>query len=111
MAKLQYQQTALGAFRDVADALTARQKLAEERVQQERAVAAYAEAVKLSTQRYTAGKASYFEVIQSQQQLFPAEIALAQTKRDQFTVVVQLYKALGGGWNVPDGSWAETGGQ
>ena len=111
VAKLQYQQTALGAFRDVADTLAARQKLAQERGQQERAVAAYGEAVKLSTQRYTAGKASYFEVIQSQQQLFPAEFALAQTRRDQFTVVVQLYKALGGGWNVPDGSWAETGGQ
>jgi len=111
VAKLQYQQTALGAFRDVADALAARQKLAEERGQQERAVAAYGEAVKLSTQRYTAGKASYFEVIQSQQQLFPAEFALAQTRRDQFTVVVQLYKALGGGWNLTDGSWTETGGQ
>jgi multidrug efflux system outer membrane protein len=111
VAKLQYQQAALNAFADVASALATRQRLAEVREQQERAVTAYREAVKLSTQRYAAGKASYFEVIQAQQQLYPAEVALAQTRRDQFTVVVQLYKALGGGWNLTDATWAESGGQ
>ena len=67
--------------------------------EQERAVAAYKEAVRLSTQRYTAGRASYFEVLQAQQLLFPSETSLAQTRRDEFIAVVQLYKALGGGWN------------
>ncbi len=110
-AKLQYQQAALSAFGDVANALVARQKLAEERERQEKAVGAYQEAVKLSTQRYSSGRASYYEVIQAQLLLDPAEIALAQTKRDQFLATVQLYKALGGGWNVPDGDWTGQGGK
>jgi len=100
MAKLQYQQAALAAFGDVADALVSRQKLDEVRERQERAVRAYEEAVKLSTERYKAGKASYFEVLQAQELLYPAQVTLAQTKRDQFTAVVQLYKALGGGWKM-----------
>ncbi len=108
-AKLRYQQTALSAFGDVASALVTRERLAQVREGQEKAVAAYAEAVKLSTQRYSAGRASYFEVIQSQLLLYPAEVALAQTKRDQFTAVIQLYKALGGGWNLPASAWAGTG--
>jgi multidrug efflux system outer membrane protein len=106
-AKLRYQQTALNAFAEVADALVTCQKLREVRVQQERAVQAYEEAVKISTQRYTSGNAGYFEVLQSQQQLFPAEVALAQTRRDELTAVVRLYKALGGGWNLSDpAAWA-----
>jgi outer membrane protein, multidrug efflux system len=104
-AKLRYQQTALNAFGDVANALVTRQKLAQVRDQQERAVKAYEEAVKLSNERYSAGKATYFEVIQSQLLLYPAEVALAQTKRDQFTAIVGLYKALGGGWNTADSGW------
>jgi multidrug efflux system outer membrane protein len=109
VAKLQYQQTALNAFGDVASALVARQKLAEVRDRQERAVSAYGEAVKLSTQRYSSGRASYYEVIQSQLLLYPSEVALAQTKRDQFIAIVQLYRALGGGWNLPDGDWSGAG--
>ncbi len=97
-AKLSYQQAALNAFADVANALVSRQRLTEKREQQERAVEAYLEAVKLSTQRYSLGKASYFEVLQAQQLLFPAEAALAQTRRDELVSVVQLYRALGGGW-------------
>ena len=101
-ARLEYQQTALNAFVEVADALVTRQKLAEIRVQQERAVGAYAEAVKISQRRYASGNAGYFEVLQAQQLLFPAESALAQTRRDEFISVIQLYKALGGGWNLQD---------
>ena len=97
-AKLQYQQTALGAFHDVANALVAGQKLEAVRVQQSRAVTAYQQAVSVSTQRYVAGKASYFEVLEAQQQLFPAENSLAQTQFNQLLAIVQLYKALGGGW-------------
>ena len=101
-AKLQYQQAALGAFHDVANALVSRQKLEAVRVQQSRAVAAYQEAVTVSTQRYLAGKASYYEVLEAQQQLFPAENSLAQTQLNQLLVIVQLYKALGGGWQKPE---------
>jgi multidrug efflux system outer membrane protein len=110
-AKLQYQQSALNAFADVANALVEREKLAAVRDNEERAVGAYQEAVKLSTQRYSSGRASYYEVIQAQLLLYPAQNALAQTKRDQFLAIVQLYKALGGGWSVPDGKWTGPAGK
>jgi multidrug efflux system outer membrane protein len=56
----------------------------------------------LALMRYQAGRAAYFEVLEAQQQLFPAESALAQTQRDQLVAVVNLYKALGGGWNADE---------
>ena len=69
------------------------------------AVAAYQQAVTVSTQRYVAGKASYYEVLEAQQQLFPAENSLAQTELNQLLAIVQLYKVLGGGWTeTPVGS-------
>ncbi len=62
---------------------------------------AYEESVTVSLQRYRSGKASYFEVLEAQQQLLPAEYALAQTRLNQLVVAVQLYEALGGGWSEP----------
>ena len=105
-ARLQYEATALSAFSDVTNALAARSKLLEIRSRQEKAVAAYASAVALATERYKAGRASYFEVIQEQLLLYPAQVSLAQTKRDQFKAAVQLYESLGGGWKVPIGEWS-----
>ncbi len=97
-AKLAYEQTALNAFQEVSNALITRQKLEDVRAQQSRAVGAYEESVAVSLKRYVAGKASYYEVLQTQQLLFPAESTLAQTQLNQLLVIVQLYKALGGGW-------------
>jgi hypothetical protein len=54
----------------------------------------------LANLRYVSGLSAYFEVLESQQQLFPAEITLAQTRRDQLIAVVDLYRALGGGWKA-----------
>jgi multidrug efflux system outer membrane protein len=88
----------LNAFREVADSLVTREKLEAIRVEQERAVKAYEQAVQLSMQRYTDGKAAYFEVLEAQQQLFPAENSLARTDLNRLLVIVQLYKVLGGGW-------------
>jgi multidrug efflux system outer membrane protein len=99
-AELQYKQTILGAFQDVSDALIAHEKLAVARSQLEQAVTDYRESVQLSTQRYLAGTASYFEVLEAQQLLFPAETSLAQVQFNQLLVVVQLYQALGGGWSL-----------
>jgi multidrug efflux system outer membrane protein len=99
-AKLQYEQTALTAFQEVSNALITRQKLKGVRTEQARAVKALQEAVKIATERYLAGKASYYEVLEAQQQLFPAENNLAKTDLNQLLVIVQLYKALGGGWQV-----------
>ncbi len=65
-------------------------------------------AVKLSSERYVAGKASYYEVLEAQQQLFPAELNLARTQRDELLNVVALYKALGGGWRDESNSTAAS---
>lgn len=98
-AKLRYEQTVLNALQEVSNALVSRQKYEEVRLQQWRSVKAYEEAVHVSLQRYVAGKASYYEVLQNQQNLFPAETVLAQTELNRILAVVQLYKALGGGWS------------
>jgi multidrug efflux system outer membrane protein len=103
--KLQYEQTTQIAFEDVSNALISRQKYEGIRKGQAQAVQSYQESVKVSLQRYVAGRASYFEVLDAQQLLFPAENALALTELNQRTVIVQLYKALGGGWNLKDPAW------
>jgi multidrug efflux system outer membrane protein len=97
-ARLRYRQTVLTALADVSDALLSRERLSDIRGQQVREVSALERAVKTSTSRYIAGKASYYEVLEAQQQLFPAQLNLARTQRDEQLAVVALYKALGGGW-------------
>jgi len=97
-AELEYRQSILNAFREVSDALYSRLQLAEIRDHQTSEVNFLTTAVKLSSERYTAGKASYYEVLEAQQQLFPSELNLARTQRDQLLIVVSLYKAFGGGW-------------
>src|SRR5262250_183405 len=104
-SKLQYEQVALNAFTDVADALISRQKYEAIRTEQLRSVSAYQEAVKVALERYQAGKASYFEVLDAQIQLYPEETSLAQTELNRRVVIVQLYKTLGGGWNLKDADW------
>ena len=104
-AKLQYELTALNAFLDVSNALISRQKYDAIRTEQIREVQAYEESVKVAFQRYNAGKASYFEVLDAQQLLFPAQNSLALTELNRRVVIVQLYKALGGGWNLKDAEW------
>ena len=101
-AKLQYQDTALNAFREVSDALISHRKFEDERVEQIEAVNAGRDAVATSTDRYKEGKASYYEVLEAQQQLFPAENALSRIEASRRLTVVQLYKALGGGWSLKD---------
>ena len=100
-----YRGTIIRALREVADGLTAQSKLVEERAAEERQVRALTAAVDLSLLRYRTGLATYFEVLEAEQQLYPAEDNLAQSQRDQLLTVVGLYKALGGGWKVPDDAW------
>ena len=95
----QYKQIVLTAFRETSDALVAQQTLGPRRIALQGQVAALRHSVDLAVMRYQAGRASYFEVLEAQQQLFPAENELAQTERDQLVAVVNLYKALGGGWD------------
>ena len=103
----QYKQTITVAFRETSDALIAQQTLVTQRSALESQVQANREAVDIATQRYTGGRASYFEVLDAEQSLFPSEDALAQTQRDQLVAVVNLYKALGGGWNLKDEEWSQ----
>jgi multidrug efflux system outer membrane protein len=98
--KAQYEQIVLTALREVSDALVNADKLVGVRDEDAKAVAALQEASDLATVRYTGGLATYFEVLEAQQQLFPAETTLAQVELAQLLAVVELYRALGGGWAV-----------
>lgn len=104
-AKLHYEAAVTSAFSEVSSAIVAQQKLAEQEVELARAVRANQEAVRLSNTRYLAGLSDYLQVLQAQQQLFPAENALAQTRFSRLSNFAQLYKALGGGWSVGDPAW------
>jgi multidrug efflux system outer membrane protein len=97
-AAYQFQSTVLNALQEISNQLIARQKLAKSRDEQRKAVAAFQEAFKIAMERYQLGTSSYYEVLQQQQQLFPAEDTLVQTQLNQLLAVVQLYRALGGGW-------------
>ena len=98
------------AFVEVSSALVAHEKLAQSEKEAERAVRAFREAVTLSNQRYVAGFASYLDVLQAEQNLFPAENALAVIRFQRLANFVQLYKALGGGWNIENPTWTREGG-
>jgi outer membrane protein, multidrug efflux system len=97
-ARAAYQQTVLTALEDVSDALISRQMLAEESVFDAQAVVALESSVQLATERYLNGKSSYYEVLQAQQELYPAQRTQVQTQAGELIAVVQLYEALGGGW-------------
>jgi multidrug efflux system outer membrane protein len=93
-----YQQTVQEAFRDVSDGLIAYRRTQEFREKQEQRTEAHRSATELANVRYTGGVTSYLEVLYNEQELFNAEFELAQARRDELLSVVQLYRALGGGW-------------
>jgi multidrug efflux system outer membrane protein len=97
-ALVQYEAAVTNSFSEVSRALVDRAKLGEAERERERAVDAFQEAVRLANLRYKSGLSAYFEVLDAQRELFPAEIGLAQNRRDRLIAVVNLYKALGGGW-------------
>jgi multidrug efflux system outer membrane protein len=98
--KILYEAAITNSLREVSGALVDRTKLVDTERERARTVRAYTEAVRLANLRYRSGLSAYFEVLDAQQQLFPAEINLAQTHLDQLLAVVALYKALGGGWPI-----------
>jgi len=95
---LTYQQTIQGAFRDVSNALIAYRKNQETRVEQEHLVASARDAARLSEVRFKAGTTDYLEVLTNETNSFSAELALAQAQGNELIALVQLYQALGGGW-------------
>jgi len=97
-ALLVYQQTVQEAFREVSDALVAYRKNREFRIQQELLTQSAQDAARLSTLRYRAGETSYLEVLTNETNYFSAELGLAQARLNELQALVQLYRALGGGW-------------
>jgi multidrug efflux system outer membrane protein len=93
-----YRQSIQRAFGDVSDSLIGYQKLHQVRVRQQDTVADLQEAVRLSTMRYRGGTTTYLEVLDGQRSLFAAELTLAQARGNEYQTLVQLYRALGGGW-------------
>ena len=108
-ARVQYEQTVTGAFSETTTVLYARQKIADTVKELTRTVDEYREMVRLTNLRYFSGLSSYFEVLYAMQQLYPAEIALARARLDLLLDFVDIYKALGGGWNLqpedPNPTW------
>jgi outer membrane protein, multidrug efflux system len=93
-----YKQAIQLAFRDVSDALIGYQKYYEVRKAQENTVQDLSDSVSTSLKRYRGGIATYLEVLDNQRSLFSAQLTLAQDRGNEFQSLVQLYKALGGGW-------------
>jgi outer membrane protein, multidrug efflux system len=95
---LTYQQTIQGAFRDVSDALIAYRKYREFRIQQQNLVDSAQDAARLSEVRFKAGTTDYLEVLTNETNSFAAELTLAQAQGNELNALVELYQALGGGW-------------
>jgi multidrug efflux system outer membrane protein len=97
-----YQRTIYTAFRDVSDALAEHGKTRDQRTEQERLVQALDQSVRLATQRYQGGLDSYLPVLDAQRNLFQGELELARLRQRELASIVQLYRALGGGWSDPN---------
>jgi outer membrane protein, multidrug efflux system len=100
IALVQYERAIHGAFRDVSDALIEYQKVREIRAQQEQLVATLRDRSRMSYVRYLGGIDTLLNALDADRDLFDAELRLAQTTRDELLAVVQLYRALGGGWQT-----------
>jgi outer membrane protein, multidrug efflux system len=97
-ALIGYEQTIQRAFGDVSDALIGYDKYHAVRERQEQSVRDLQESVNVSLMRYRGGTSNYLDVLDSQRSLFNAELTLAQARNNEYQSLVQLYKALGGGW-------------
>ena len=97
-ALIAYRQTIQRAFGDVSDALIGYEKLHQVRMRQQDTVSDLEETVRISTLRYKGGTTTYLEVLDGQRSLYSAELTLASARGNEFRSLVQLYKALGGGW-------------
>jgi multidrug efflux system outer membrane protein len=97
-ALVNYQRVIYSAFRDVSDGLASYTKTTEQRTEQERLVEALTASSQLATQRYQGGLDSYLPVLDAQRNLFQGELDLARLRQQELSSLVQLYRALGGGW-------------
>jgi outer membrane protein, multidrug efflux system len=97
-AVARYQQSVQVAVQEVSDSLVGYRKRREARQEQEKLVSVLRSSTKLSNVRYDGGVTSYLEVLDNERQLFTSELDLATAQRDELFAIVQLYRALGGGW-------------
>jgi NodT family efflux transporter outer membrane factor (OMF) lipoprotein len=97
-ATVNYQRAIYTALREVADSLAAHTKTSEERQQQERLVVTLQDSARLALERYQGGVDSYLPVLDAQRNLFQGELDLARLRQRELAAIVQLYRALGGGW-------------
>jgi multidrug efflux system outer membrane protein len=97
-AILTYQKSVQDAFRDVADSLVGHQKAREYLVQRELFATTLRDQLRLATMRYEGGVSSYLEVLDTERQALDAELTYAQAYLGELNSVIQVYKALGGGW-------------
>jgi multidrug efflux system outer membrane protein len=97
-ALLAYQQTIQNAFRDVSDALVAYQKTRDSREQQELLAGAAQDSARLAHVRYNGGATAYLEVLTNETNYLAAELNLSQARLNEMLSLVQIYSALGGGW-------------
>jgi outer membrane protein, multidrug efflux system len=95
---INYERTVQNAFREVSDSLIAYRRVREVRDQRELLVKTLQDRVRLAYLRYNGGVSNLLEALDADRNLFDAELSLAQARRDELLSVVQLYKALGGGW-------------
>ena len=99
-ALAQYQRAAQNGFRDTADAIVTIEKKRAAAVEVERGVVALRDAADLARARYEGGLSSYLDILIADQSLFAAELNLARIRADEHIAVVDLYRALGGGWKA-----------
>jgi multidrug efflux system outer membrane protein len=99
-ALAQYEKTVIVAFREVDDSLVAVRTSRDQSLAQQAQVAALRSALHLAELRYKSGLANYLDVLTAKRSLFDAELSLAATRRLHLVSIVQLYRALGGGWSA-----------
>jgi multidrug efflux system outer membrane protein len=104
-ATLAFEKTVTQAFGEVSSSLSAHQELAKAYENQLTSVAAYRESVQLSTVRYDSGLANYLEIIDAELEMYPAELSAVNYDLGRKVALVNLYRALGGSWNLNDSQW------
>jgi len=105
-ALVSYQKAIYSAFREVSDSLVGYRKTTEQREQQEKLVEALRDSTRLSTSRYRGGLDSYLQVLDAERNLFQGELDLTRLREQELVSIVQLYRALGGGWTAGSGAGA-----
>jgi len=107
-AQISFEKAVTQAFGEVSTSLSAHDQLGKAYKEQLTCVDAYRDSVHLSTVRYDSGLSSYLEVVDAQIQLYPAETAAVNYDLGRKLAMVDLYRALGGGWNLSDQQWTSA---